>query len=270
MIVGLVSLLASCATTKPSPETQLELEALQARFGISIVTQDVPSVLEAFNSPLRGSSPGSGPLNRYVSWLGEQLSSYPEEAFSCARIDQIVLSSNLRVVGERPRGDRSLSTSGDSRSAFPAASDRALVLDIDTRTNVRYQARVLHHEFFHLLDYSIQGSRSEDPEWAALNPRDFTYGSGGERTSRFIAYFPPLLEEPGFLTAYGTMSLAEDKAELFSLLKTEPELVHRRRANDPFVDAKTRLLISRLNEECPGFALRAMGHSEASPARGQR
>lgn len=72
----------------------------------------------------------------------------------------------------------------------------------------------VHHELFHLFDWSNPSNASE---WTALNPPDFTFGESGFKCIE--TGMPELV--PGFVTDYAMCALPEDKAETFSYLMSQ-------------------------------------------------
>src|SRR5205085_5605856 len=89
-----------------------------------------------------------------------------------------------------------------------------------------YARRVIHHDFFHLVD-ERDGRLLADPEWVALNPPGFQYGRGGR-----AAQADPTAGEltdtvPGCVSRSAASAPEEDKAELFSALMTDPRVVDR-------------------------------------------
>jgi prepilin-type N-terminal cleavage/methylation domain-containing protein len=96
----------------------------------------------------------------------------------------------------------------------------------------------IHHEIGHQLDFAFPGHHDDDPEWAALNTAPFAYAADQG----------PL---PGFVSAYATSSIAEDKAESFNGMIVDPAALQARCATDPVLQAKTHLLATRLAARFP-------------------
>ena len=96
-----------------------------------------------------------------------------------------------------------------------------------------YLCRVLHHEFFHIIDYRDDGDVYEDKAWAALNRPGFHYGTGG-KNAQHVASARELTEKfPGFLNYYATTGVEEDKAEVFANLIVDPAYVAKPRQSGP-------------------------------------
>jgi len=139
----------------------------------------------------------------------------------------------------------SLSLNEQFRAAVPAYDGDRMFYDTSMgAVNSNYQRNVIHHEYFHYIDQR-QKLLYVDPEWAALNPPDFKYGTGGAqmRTSGVGALTDKI---PGFLTLYATAGVEEDKAELFSHMIVDGEYVAARAKVDPVIGKKVELLKKRL------------------------
>lgn len=86
--------------------------------------------------------------------------------------------------------------------------------------DVNYIRRVIHHEFFHHIDHTINGTfYYQDPEWEAFNPVGFEYGEGGQ-VKRVLLSLDMNLKS-FFFNDYCTSGIEEDKAETFAWLVTE-------------------------------------------------
>jgi hypothetical protein len=246
----------ACLSLASDPLVATTLRELEGEYGISIVTARVAHTLSSFRSDLHAADPSPAALSGYVPILRRQVSKYPDDAFQCADVDTLVLASELRVPSARDGPSRQGSRGDASPGAVPAFADRALIYDVDVAAAAyvnRYYERCFHHEFFHMLDRADDGEVDSDPAWSALNPDGFEYGSGGASVSRFVSYFDPIDTREGFVTAYGTLGVEEDKAEIFSLMHTFPELLQRRAASDPVIAAKVAQMNQILSRACPSF-----------------
>ena len=117
------------------------------------------------------------------------------------------------------------------------APEAAICIDVgDSRDDWRW---VVHHELFHHIDRE-RGTLDHDPEWAALNPQGFRYGTWSRH----------MIDLHGFLTAYGTTSAKEDKADTYAYLMTSPGHVALRAARDPIVRRKRETMRARMEDFC--------------------
>ena len=105
------------------------------------------------------------------------------------------------------------------RAGFPEYDiTRSLMFSIMER-NFAYIRIVLHHEFFHYIDYSYDHS-FEDREWELLNQEGFEYGEGGDNEREWIKLEKNIM---GFINHYSTSALEEDRAEIYQYLISCPD-----------------------------------------------
>ena len=90
-------------------------------------------------------------------------------------------------------------------------------------TSSSYVRNVIHHEFFHFVDYIEDGKiYGSEPKWEACNKPGFQYGTGGANNR---VWKPFDEKDTGFLNYYSTTGIEEDKAEIFAYMMTDPEYV---------------------------------------------
>jgi hypothetical protein len=120
--------------------------------------------------------------------------------------------------------------------------------------NLWPQRMIIHHEFFHMLETQA-GNPFQDPEWDALNPIGFHYGSGGVNALRSSANPPPKVDTSyvggGFVSRYAMSAVEEDKAETFAYLMVRYGNVMTRARRDEVLASKVELLKQRLQTWCP-------------------
>jgi hypothetical protein len=180
-------------------------------------------------------------LAEYLPRLRRELALYPPEMFRRAGLRRVVVASGL-TFNRRPWAGVPVFDSGD------------LILDASAgRDFPEYQARVIHHEFFHMIDYAERGTLRGDGEWEGLNPWLFRYGGGGERCRSSGRDVSDVRKRTnGFITGYAESAPEEDKAELFGCLMVRPSETARVAASDPVLAAKIALLRRRLDAFTPG------------------
>lgn len=156
-----------------------------------------------------------------------------------SQLKRVVLCNELYFAGQR-------------RNAVPDFEHDTLYLDVSRGSyNKSYLRKVMHHEFFHIIDYRDDGDLYQDEQWSALNPPGFKYGSGGDNaqdlrdTSVFTDKFP------GFLNHYSTTGVEEDKAEMFANLIVAHAYVEGRIQKDAVLREKLKLLEKLLLRFCP-------------------
>ena len=101
-----------------------------------------------------------------------------------------------------------------SRTGCPDYKTTKSIIYAIHETNFAYMRIVLHHEFFHYLDYADDQSY-EDNEWEALNQKGFKYGKGGDSEREWIKLEKNI---KGFINHYSTTDMAEDRAEIYQYL----------------------------------------------------
>lgn len=208
------------------------LQAFGVEYGVEISIQREDFDTKAAGYRVIGKAINEEGLESYAKlWLSE-FRRYPIDVFKKAKVKKVILCTGLQVNEQ-------------IRAAVPAFDLDAMYYDTDLGAkNPSYQRSVVHHEFFHMLDYR-SGQMRKDPDWAKLNPSGFKYGDGGSKM-RTSGVGNLTKEIPGFITRYGTSAIEEDKAELFAHLMIDPEFMAERVAADPFLLAKSELLKKRL------------------------
>ena len=96
---------------------------------------------------------------------------------------------------------------------------------------------IVHHELFHLFDRHPKMLRfaASDPDWLALNPKDFKYGHGQAA-------------QPGFLNAHAMDNAREDRATVYQYMMGHSTELCERAAHDPVLLAKARIVRDRIRD----------------------
>jgi len=153
---------------------------------------------------------------------------YPPAMVKRTHLQRIVLCQQLSFAGQR-------------RNAIPDFEHDVLYFDIRRGVyNEVYLRKVIHHEFFHIIDYRDDGNVYQDERWEKLNPPTFVYrGSGAD--AQDVQTTSVLTDQfPGFLNHYSTTAVEEDKAEVFANLMVNPDYVEKRAKTDKVLRAKVR------------------------------
>ncbi len=180
-------------------------------------------------------------LDLYRKTLAIEFGKYPNPLIQKSNLKGIVIVKNLSVGGQR-------------RAAMPDYENEILYLDFQFGAHSpAYQAHVIHHEFFHLLEQELNGSAYfKDPEWAKLNPKNFKYGKGGkhQRGNNNFAFKHP---QAGFINRYSTSGLEEDKAEIYAALfiPAERKKINAMAAQDIHLAAKIKMMLGILRKIDP-------------------
>ena len=101
-----------------------------------------------------------------------------------------------------------------SRTGCPDYKTTKSIVFATHETNFAYMRIVLHHEFFHYIDYADDQSYDDD-EWEGLNQKGFKYGNGGDSEREWVKLDK---NTRGFINHYSTTDMAEDRAEIYQYL----------------------------------------------------
>ena len=101
-----------------------------------------------------------------------------------------------------------------SRTGCPDYKNTKSIVYAIHETNFVYMRIVLHHEFFHYIDYADDQSYDDDG-WEKLNQKGFKYGKGGDSEREWVKLEKNVI---GFINHYSTTDLAEDRAEIYQYL----------------------------------------------------
>ncbi len=215
------------------------LVAISKKYSVVVDVVTEPYTLRGWGYVVEGTVPKPEDLVKYVKIFASEWNRYPVSVIRSAKMKRIVIGAGITLNKQ-------------VRAAVPAFESNTMVYDATLGSyNEPYQRLVIHHEFFHMID-QVQGIMGKDPEWRALNPADFHYGTGGEKMRNLGAGI--LTDKlPGVLTPYAMSAIEEDKAELFGHLLVDREYVTGRMKADPVIDAKAALLKARLLKWDAGF-----------------
>jgi hypothetical protein len=224
--------------TQPFPDDG-PLAAIERRHGIEVVSAGHPFPVATRHGPIEGKDAPAAALRAYGSLLRAEFDRHPAELLRRARLRKVVLCDELVFGGLRV-------------NAVPDYEHETLYLDaVRGAHSPDYQRKVIHHDFFHMVDYRDDGLVYRDDSWAALNPPGFAYGAGGRASQGESKTSVPSDDFPGFLNHYSTTGVEEDKAEVFAFLMVEPEAVLRRAEGDPVLRAKVGRLREIVSQFCP-------------------
>ena len=215
-----------------------ELARLEERYGLQVIL-DAEFPVKTRHGEIRGRRADREDLASYVPVLAAEWNVYPPELVEQAGLRRLVLCENLRFDGQQ-------------RTAVPDFEHNGLYLDVGRGCySEMYVRKVIHHEFFHMIDLRDDGALYADERWAALNPAGFQYGSGGRNAQDDprVSLFSE--ERPGFLNRYAITGVEEDKAELFAHMLVDGPALERRAARDQPLRAKMQRMQELLRAFCP-------------------
>ena len=216
-----------------------ELDQMAERFEITIVHADPMFPVQTRHGAIQGKAASRDRVISYADMLVEEFSLYPKALIQRTRLRSIVLCDGLSFAGQR-------------RNAVPDFEHDMLYLDVVRgKADEDYLRRVMHHEFFHIIDYRDDGLLYRDDSWAALNSKDFNYGAGGRNVQDMPSTSVLTSKYTGFLNHYSTTGVEEDKAEVFANLMV-PTAKTRARFQDDSVLAQKAVAMKRvLRQFCP-------------------
>lgn len=113
-----------------------------------------------------------------------------------------------------------------------------------------YFRGVVHHEFFHYVDFRDDGMVYGDDVWKKLNPPGFKYGNGGI-SARGNMQGIVRQSKPGFITEYATSGVEEDKAEVFRCMLVNIVEMEARARDDVYLTMKMKQMKNLLTEFSP-------------------
>jgi len=215
------------------------LAEVTRRHGVPVLAADPGLPVATRYGAIEGRAAEPADVAAYAPVLAAELRRYPPELVRRAGLRRVALCADLAFAGQR-------------RNAVPDFQNDTLYLEVKRGSmNRLYLRKVIHHEFFHIVDLRDDGRLYRDDAWALLNPPGFRYGSGGRTAQDLAATSVLTTRYPGFLNHYSTTGVEEDKAEVFANLLVEPEVVRRRIAADPVLAAKVARMKELVAAFCP-------------------
>lgn len=214
------------------------LNKLAAKYDLDISASAQPFSLPLEDGTVSGTPSDAESVNRYAQIFVKEFSLYPPAFVKKTKLKSIVFCEQLAFDGQL-------------RAAVPDFYQDILYLDVKRGADRDdYQRKVIHHEYFHMIDVKDDGRIYEDQKWAALNPAGVSYGDGGEN-AQHIATTAQLTDKyPGFLNHYSTTAVEEDKAEMFTSMIIEPSYVQQRIKSDRVLANKARCMKCQMENFC--------------------
>lgn len=222
----------------PARADDVDLAAIAKKYDLEIVT-----VAPKFPVKMRSGEIDGGPATKrdadsYAAIFAFEWSLYPPELVKKTRLKKVVFCQDLSFAKQK-------------RTAVPDFENDVLYLDAARgRTDEHYVRKVIHHEFFHIIDLVDDGNLYEDVRWVKLNPPDFKYGPGGAKLQDDPTVTAICNDLPGFFNRYAASGVEEDKAEVFAHLIVEPKWMADRAKKDKYMRAK----VERMKELLADFA----------------
>lgn len=241
LLVLLTSLLSvnTLAQSETPSNALAEVEKVAKDYKIEIVTADMHFPVAMRSGKIDGSNADRTLVENYAPLFVAEFTLYPPDLIKRAKLKRVVFCKDLAFAGQL-------------RNAIPDFEHDTLYLEVDRGSrNKTYLRKVIHHEFFHIIDFKDDGRVYQDERWAALNPADFKYGTGGKNAQGNKTTGVLTDQYPGFLDHYSTTGVEEDKAEIFANLIVEAAYVEGRTKTDAVLTAKVKRMKELLIEFCP-------------------
>jgi hypothetical protein len=215
------------------------LDSVSKAYEIGVNTAGLNFPVKITYGAIDGKNADSQELRGYAGLFASEFALYPRELVKRSQLKRVLLCTELSFAGQR-------------RNAIPDFEHDALYLDVSRGSyNKVYLRKVIHHEFFHIIDYRDDGSLYRDERWSLLNPNEFKYGNGG-RAAQDVRETSVLTNKfPGFLNHYSTTAVEEDKAEMFANLIVDLEYVEDRAKKEQAINSKVERMKELLARFCP-------------------
>jgi hypothetical protein len=134
-----------------------------------------------------------------------------------------------------------LSVSSINTGGVPNILTRSLILDI--KFNQEHFERMIHHEFFHMIQ-AKHNKVFDETLWSKFNKASFKYADCSTCSDRTDLSL--YRNTDGFLTEYSKSIPSEDMAEIFSFLMTNRKLVENIIESDLILKNKVNYLKNNL------------------------
>lgn len=223
------------ASLHAKPSDKDPFASIKKKYSVYVVVRDKPLRQKWLSGALTADPGDKDDVRTYAPILVEEFCVYPEGFVRRSKLRQIVLVKNLKL-GKRPR------------TSVPDFGRHLLYIDASRGRKVEaYVRRMIHHEYFHMIDSLDDGEMFQDEGWSALNPPGFKYGKGGQYM-RDPAAVVATEKHPGFLNRYSTSAIEEDKAEVYSFMITDYRKVAARAKKDKVIRAKVKYMKALLEK----------------------
>jgi hypothetical protein len=236
---AIVIVLAAGGWARAQDRKLPDLAAVAKKYDLEIITAAPRFPVQMKTGEIDGAEAARADIETYSAIFAFEWSLYPPELVKKTGLKRIVFCKHLSFAKQR-------------RTAVPDFEHEVLYLDVSRgRTDEPYVRKVIHHEFFHIIDLRDDNHLYEDERWSKLNPRGFKYGPGGVHLQHDPTVTETGKDEPGFLNRYAASGVEEDKAEVFAHLMAEPKAMKERAVKDRYMRAKIARMKELLAAFCP-------------------
>lgn len=186
-------------------EIKEDLDALFLHLGMELKIPEAQYYLSTDTFEITCNPATQTELDIYTPLLMLEWWIYPKKFIKKSEIKAITLVHDITFKTESYTQDR--------KGCPEFKNTKSIVYSVD-ENNFAYIRIVLHHEFFHFIDY-IDDQSYDDDIFEKLNEEGFEYGEGGDSERQWIKLDKNV---KGFINHYSTTDLAEDRAEIYQYL----------------------------------------------------
>jgi hypothetical protein len=239
LVVSIFLLGPVCGSaTAQKKATPPNLEELGRKYELDLVTQSPRFPIQIRTGIIDGAEANQADIASYLAIFAFEWNLYPPDLVKRTGLKKIVFCQKLAYEKQL-------------RTGIPDFENNVLYLDVTRgRHDDLYVRKVIHHEFFHIIDLRDDGKLYEDERWSSINPARFKYGPGGAKLQNDPTVTTTGKDEPGFLNRYATAGVEEDKAEVFAHMIVEPKRIAERATRDRYMQAK----VERMTELLAAFS----------------
>lgn len=222
---------------KLSPGLQKQLADLERDYDVIIyLDRDKFPKQRTGSYNIRGDQARLSDLQHFLPIFVEEWRLLPTKLVKKTELKYIVFGTSFKLMNELM-----------VRQAIPDYHHEGMYYDVhfshtDPHAQLYFRS-IVHHEFYHYIDFVDDGLVYEDKDWKKLNPQEFKYGSGG-KNARGADMGLVTNGIRGFISKYGTSGVEEDKAEIFRCMMLNLREMEMRAEDDPFLKSK----ITRMKE----------------------
>jgi hypothetical protein len=235
----LLTALASTSTVAQSKTAIPDIHQVAKKYDLEIVTTTPEFPVKLRTGVIDGAEAAKADVESYIPIFAFEWSLYPADLVKRTGLRKVVLCQKLSFEKQL-------------RTAVPDFENNVLYLDVARgRKDEQYVRKVIHHEFFHIIDLRDDGMLYVDERWSNLNPPQFKYGPGGAKLQSDPSVTTTGKDAPGFLNRYAAAGVEEDKAEVFAHMIVEPKMIAERAKKDKYIQAKVERMKELLAQFSP-------------------
>ena len=191
-------------------EMKSDMDALFKRFKIKYKIPSSKFKIKTFSYKIESNPCENEDLDMFIPLFFLEFLIYPKSFIKNSKIKQIIFVHDIQFTTPFYSQERAgCPEYQQTKSLILAAAER----------NFLYIRIVMHHEFFHYVDW-IDDNSYEDEVFEKLNEPNFKYGNGGEFEREWIKLDKGT---KGFINHYSTTGLEEDRAEIYQYLIGDPD-----------------------------------------------